>query len=145
MILKKCTLCAETQAEPLVWVSSAWNRSDGVRVAYKHKLCMTCIATKLAPLHVASEQPTMTCPACGIDTTNDYDAVYIAWVPKGVGRLQTDCAFCDPCAARYRVWFEAGAERQEDRETSSRGTDGAPRYSAAETLAALGINVPHEA
>jgi hypothetical protein len=83
----------------------------------------------------------MTCPSCGIDTTDDCDPVYIAWIPKGVGKLNTECAFCPSCAAIYRIFAQEGAEKLEDRETTSRGQDLAPRYSAAQTLAALGIKL----
>jgi hypothetical protein len=93
-------------------------------------------------VHVLSELPTMTCPNCGIDTAEDVDPVYIWWHPKGIDALRTDAPFCGACAAVWRSWFIEGAEKQEDRDPSSRGTDGAPRYSAAQTLAALGIRVP---
>ena len=141
MIIKRCTRCSDQATEPLFWVSVAWNRQDGERVAYKHSLCLTCVASKVVPIHTASELPTMTCPACGIDTSDDMDAIYITWIPKGVGKLRADAPFCGACAASYRVWFMEGAEKLEDRESSSRGQEAAPRYSAAQTLAALGIDV----
>lgn len=144
MILRRCSRGCEPQAEPLCWTVSAWNRADGVRVAYKQKLCLACVGTTLAPMHVASESPSMTCPACGIDTADDMDAVYVSWIPRGVGVLKTDAPFCPPCAARYRLWAQEGAEFLEDREAESRGRELAPRYSAASTLRALGLTLPDD-
>lgn len=141
MIVKTCTLCAGTQPEPLFWVVSAWQTADGERHAYKHKLCLTCVAARIAPLQVHSDGQGMTCPGCGIDTSQDYDAVYITWIPKGVGKLSAECPFCNACAAHYRVWFVAGAEVLENRSRSIEGHTYAPQYTASQTLAALGIEV----
>lgn len=139
-IVRTCSLCRDAQKEPLFWTVSAWNAADGSRVAYKHKLCLTCVAAKIAPLQVHSDNEGMTCPACGIDTSDDFDAVYINWIPKGVGMLTAEAPFCNGCAARFRLWFEAGGERLEDREVTSRGQEAAPRYDASRVLASLGID-----
>lgn len=141
MILKTCTLCAGVQKEPLFWTVAAWFDVELGRHAYKHKLCLECVATRIAPLQVHSDSNVMTCPACGIDTSTDYDAVYVTWIPKGVGSLQAECPFCSSCAARFRIWFKLGSEPLEDREPVIEGHLNAPRYSANQTLAALGINV----
>lgn len=123
-----------------MWTVAAWQRADGVRVAYKHKLGLECVAAHIAPLQVHSDEQGMTCPNCGIDTASDFDAVWITWIPKGVGQLSAECPFCNACAARFRLWFQEGAECLEDRDLQSRGRDTAPRYTAVETLAALGIH-----
>lgn len=139
MILKTCSACGEKQADPLTWTVWAWNRSDGVRVAYKQKLCLTCVATKVAPLYVSCEQPDMTCPGCGIDTSDDYDAVYCAFIPRGLGKMNIDAPFCPACAVNIRVFAQTGSEELEDRGIPSRGQDLAPRYGSEETWAALGL------
>ena len=141
-IVKTCTHCAGTQSEPLFWAVGAWNRADGVRVAYKQRLCLTCVATKVAPLQVHSDTNVMTCPGCGIDTAQDWDAVYLTWIPKGVGTLRAEAPFCGACAAVFRVWWQEGGELLEDREASFRGQEAAPEYSASQTLASLGITIP---
>lgn len=124
---------------PLFWTVCAWFRGDGVRVAFKQKLCLTCVAARIAPLQVHSDSNTMTCPNCGIGTSDDYDAVYVNWVQKGMGQLNAECPFCGPCAAMFRAWFMENAERMDDRPLESRGQVAAPRYDANQTLAALGI------
>lgn len=139
MIVKTCTQCSGTQREPLFWTVAAWQRADGVRVAYKHKLCLACVSAKIAPLQVHSDNNSMTCPSCGIDTAQDYDAVYVSWIPKGVGQLTAECPFCGVCAAHFRLWFQAGSEELEDRNRTIEGRPDAPQYDAAKTLAALGI------
>lgn len=141
MIVKTCTQCRETQKEALFWTVGAWQRADGVRVSYKHKLCLTCVTARIAPLQVHSDESVMTCPNCGMDTSADYDAVYISWIPKGVGMLQAEAPFCNACAARWRVWFMEGADELEDRNRTIEGRPDAPRFSAAQTLASLGITL----
>lgn len=139
MIVKTCTRCGETQREALFWAVAAWQRADGVRVAFKHKLCLTCAASRLAPMQTHSDEQGMTCPNCGIGTAEDYDAVYVTWIPKSVGTLQLEAPFCPPCAANFRIWWEPGAEALEDRQRSIEGRPDAPRYEANEVLAALGL------
>lgn len=138
-ITQRCTQCGEAQKEARIWAVAAWQRADRIRVAYKHRLCLTCAASRLAPLQVHSDTAGMTCPGCGIDTTSDYDAVYITWIPKGVGELKAECPFCDACAALFRIWFQEGAEELEDRQQVVEGRPDAPQHTAAQVLAALGI------
>lgn len=139
MILKTCSACKSTQKEPLTWAVWAWNRADGVRVAYKQKLCLTCVATHLAPLYVACESPEQSCPNCHIDTSEDMDPVYCAFIPRGLGKMNIEAPMCASCAAILRVFAQTGAEFLEDRESSSRGQDLAPRYGSLETWEALGL------
>lgn len=145
VIIRKCSSCQEPSPEGLTWTVGAWNLSDGSRVAYKHKLGLECLAARIVPLSVACESPVMTCPSCGIDTAEDYDAVYVTWIPRGVGPQKIDAPFCGACAALFRIWFQEGAERLEDREISSRGQDTAPRPSSLQVLEALGWRPRDEA
>jgi hypothetical protein len=139
VILKYCSQCGESQKEPLTWTVWAWNRADGVRVAYKQKLCLTCVSTVVAPLYVASENPLMVCPRCGIDTKEDCDPIYCAFIPRGLGKMNIEAPTCGPCAVHLRNFAQTGAEYLEDRNTSSRGQDLAPRYGGLETWVALGL------
>jgi hypothetical protein len=139
VILKTCSACRSTQTDPLTWTVWAWNRADGVRVAYKQKLCLACVATHLAPLYVASESPEQNCPNCHIDTSDDMDPVYCAFIPRGIGQLRIEAPMCPSCAAIVRVFAQQGAELLADREIPSRGQETAPRYGSSETWAALGL------
>jgi hypothetical protein len=139
VILKTCSACHDRQADPLTWTVWAWNRTDGVRVAYKQKLCVTCVATKVAPLYVTCESPDMTCPNCGIDTSEDMDAVFCTFIPRGLGKMQIEAPMCGACAVSLRVFAQQGAEFLEDRGIPSRGQETAPRYGSEETWAALGL------
>lgn len=139
VILKRCTSCSDAQKEPLFWTVAAWNDVNGGRHAYKHRLCLTCVAARIAPLQVHSDSNAMTCPNCGIDTTGDYDAVYLSWVPKGVGKLQAESPFCGACAAHFRVWFIAGSEVMEDRSPVIEGHPMPLDTRVSEVLARLGI------
>jgi hypothetical protein len=143
VILKTCTSCKGTQTDTLTWSVWAWNRADGVRVAYKHKLCLACVTTRLAPLYVACESPVMNCPQCGIDTSEDMDPVYCTFVLHGSGKKRLEAPMCASCAVELRVFAMTGAEFQEDRDPSSRGLDSAPRYGSEETWRDLGF-LPRE-
>jgi hypothetical protein len=136
-------MCGESVPEGLTWATWAWNRADGVRVAYKQKLCLACVAGTVAPLYVACESPLMTCPACGIDTAEDMDPVYCTFIPKGVGMLRIEAPMCGACAAILRLKAQTGAVELEDRDLQSRGQDLAPRPTAAQTFEALGL-VPRD-
>ena len=132
-------MCGDSVPEALTWAVWAWNRADGVRVAYKQKLCVACVSATVAPLYVACESPVMTCPSCGIDTSEDMDPVYCTFIPKGVGSLRIEAPLCAPCAAHLRIKAQAGAEPLEDRSLESRGQEAAPRYTATQTWEALGL------
>lgn len=139
MILRRCSRGCEPQKEALTWTVSAWVRADGERVAFKQKLCYTCVASTLAPLWTACQSDLMTCPNCGIDTTNDMDAVYVTFIVKHAGKMQAEAPFCGACAVGYRNWAMEGAEKLENREIEVRGQDPGPSPTASQTLAALGF------
>lgn len=140
MIPKKCSLCADVQREPLVWTSLAWYTAAGDRVAYKHRLCATCVATKVVPVQVHSDLPQFTCPACGIGTENEYDAIYGLFYAKGGPPLRFEAPFCPADAARYRVWFQQGATRLEDRPDVRRPGDEAAERETTGVVPLFGVN-----
>lgn len=144
MILRHCCRGCEPQKEPLTWAVWAWNRADGVRVAYKQKLCLACVASVLAPLYVACESPESKCPGCGIDTSDDMDPVYLSFIPKGIGLIRAEAPFCPSCAAIRRIWAQEGAEYLEDRDRGAQEQNLAPRYGSLETWRALGLPVERE-
>jgi len=135
-------MCGEAVRERLTWAVWAWNRADGQRVAYKQKLCMACVAEAIAPIYVACEKSELTCPACGIDTADDFDAVYCTFIPRGAGKMQLEAPMCGPCAVVLRQRAMEGAERMEDREVGVRGQETAPNLDPSSPWAALGL-VPH--
>lgn len=138
MIPKRCTSCGTSSLEPLTWASISWNRVDGTRRALKHKLCVACIAAKLAPIQVACQEPACVCPACHVDTTDNYDAVYGSFIPKGIGKFTYEAPFCPPCAAHFRIWAEQGAEVLPDRSLEER-TGASERTSATAVWDSLGL------
>jgi len=54
------------------------------------------------------------------------DAVYVTAYLPGRGKIQLELPTCGPCAVSVRERAQAGAEKLEDREASSRGQDQAP-------------------
>ena len=119
-----------------------WQLADGRRIGYKSRLCLTCYVARMAPLDIDRDaQNRLTCPNCGIDTEEDYDAVYInVFIPQ-YGMRTLEAPFCNSCAANYRLWVEAASERLEDSGEGPRGPS--PRLSGDEILRSLGIEPRH--
>lgn len=132
-------MCGEAVRERLTWAVWAWNRADGQRVAYKQHLCMACVAEVVAPLYVKTESGDLTCPSCGIDTSDDFDAVYCTFIPRGLGQMKIEAPTCGPCAVALRQRAMEGAERMEDRSPEVRGRDTAPNPDPSSPWAALGL------
>jgi hypothetical protein len=141
VILKKCSQCGELGKDALTWAVWAWMKADGHRVAYKQKLCVTCVATTLVPLYTASQEPSQTCPACGIDTSDDMDAVYCTFIPRGMGKLQIDAPTCPSCAVTLRTFAQTGGEPLEDRSQEMGGREMGPPSNSADYWASIGLVV----
>lgn len=119
-------------------VTWAWRTADGVRIAYRGRLCAVCFAAKVAPLSIDYEGvERLTCPNCGIDTEEDMDAVYTTSYIGGYGEFRTESPFCAACAAHYRIWVQEHGWRLEDQ----RGATGGPSThpSGADILRSMGI------
>jgi hypothetical protein len=114
-------------------------RADQRRVAYKQKLCLTCVSTTLAPLYVACQSETMTCPQCGIDTEMDMDPVYCTFIPKGLGKLSIEAPTCGPCAVILRAFAQKGGQLLEDRQPEGEGPVSGPSPMSTDYWAALGL------
>lgn len=83
----------------------------------------------------------MTCPRCGIDTSDDMDPVYVTFIPRGLGKLNIEAPTCAACAVVLRGWLQEGATAMEDREIESRGQGAAPRQTSPDYWASIGLTV----
>jgi hypothetical protein len=127
MSLIPCDSCHQRVPEKLAQVTWAWYRADAHRVAWRQRLCTNCFCINVLPLDKELDFINgLTCPACGINTDHDMDAVYVTAYLPGRGKIQLELPTCGPCAASVRERAQAGAEKLEDREASSRGQDQAP-------------------
>src|SRR6478736_3066133 len=82
--LVKCAGCGKRCGTRPIGVYWRWMRADGIWKKYYHRICIGCYQAKVAPLEVtydASEN--LRCPSCGIDTEEDYDAIYVTSFPTG--------------------------------------------------------------
>lgn len=105
MVLVRCSGCEQRSQPKYTSVTWAWVRSDGVRVAYRGRLCNACFMAKVSPIALEySGDMALTCPQCGIDTEGDMDAVWTTSYLPGYGELKGEAPFCGACAAMYRVW-----------------------------------------
>jgi hypothetical protein len=119
-------------------VTWGWRRADGIRIAYRGRLCASCFASKIAPLAISYKGvDALTCPSCGIGTEDDMDAVYSTSYIPGYGEFRTESPFCGACAATYRVWVLDHSWQLEDQ----RGAAGGPTThpSGDEVLRSMGI------
>lgn len=116
----------------------AWNRADGVRKAYKQRLCVGHFAERIVPLEVAAEGELLVCPCCGISTQEDLDPVYlIAYLP-GVGREDCQLATCGACAAKLRAQAMENAVELENRSLGAESQP--PTKDSSAVWRALGRN-----
>lgn len=123
MPLAHCSYCRKRSDSKLSQVTWAWVLADGVtRVAWRQRLCIACYATNVLGLdREVDPEARLTCPACGIDTEHDYDAVYATAYIPGIGKSRMEFPTCAPCAVEVRNRAMQDALRMEDREPISRG------------------------
>jgi hypothetical protein len=115
MIPKICGLCGQQHLEKPASMYWAWTNADGKRRAWKQKLCLECVKTSVVPLIIAAEQPVLICPACGISTADDMDAVYLTYCLPGQPIGQSEMPLCGACAVEVRQHALTGASELEDR------------------------------
>jgi len=140
MVLAKCTGCDERCTSKPFNTTFSWRRTDGLRKAYRAVLCVACFTSKVVPLdldYVSVES--LKCPNCGIDTEDDYDAVYITSFIPNYGKRTVESPFCGACAANYRVWVLEHARELEDQVGATGGPY--PDVSGDDVLRALGIQI----
>ena len=121
MIPRICGLCEQQfQGKPasLYW---AWTNADGRRRAWKQKVCPDCLREHYARAILASQEPVLMCPQCGIGTVDDYDAVYLTYCIPGMPKAQAEMPCCPPCAVALRSLALKGASELEDRGVGAGG------------------------
>jgi hypothetical protein len=135
-----CSACGSRRpGEKLTQITWAWYRADGERVAWRQKLCIDEMAALVAPLIVNAAQGTLTCPSCGIDTTEDTDWQWFTAYPAGAGKVSAELPMCAVHAAELRVRAQVGAVKLENRPIESRGQDPGPSIDVAQVWRDLGI------
>jgi hypothetical protein len=138
MSLYPCSACQQRVPGKLAQVYWAWNQADGVRVAYKQRLCMTDFTASVWPLAMEAQQNVVACPACHVGTVDDMDPVYATIYCPGQPQVDAEMALCGPCAVEVRNRAVAGAEKLPDRQ-GALGGSGPPPVTPADSWAALGI------
>jgi hypothetical protein len=116
MIPKVCGSCEQQVLEKRASFYWAWMNADGQRRAYKQMLCSACVIERFSRVIVASLEPVLICPRCGISTVDDYDAVYLTYCLPGQPKQQAEMPLCGPCAVEVRNEALRGAVRLPDRE-----------------------------
>jgi len=119
MPFARCSVHDQRDAPKYASVYAAWFRSDGVRTAYKQKLCPQALREELSQIlaHASDTSLDVTaCPACGANSSEDLDPIYLnVYLPKQEARVY-ELPTCASCAAILRVQLQRGAEKLPDRQ-----------------------------
>lgn len=115
MSLIPCDFCHKRVAEKLCQATTAWYAPSGGRVAYRQRLCTTCYCTNILPLDKPVDMDNLTCPACGVSTEHDMDAMYATVYIPGQGRSQFEFPLCTSCAVELQARAQEGGTRLENR------------------------------
>jgi hypothetical protein len=138
MVLVRCTSCEKRCDGKPFNTTFAWRLTDGRRKAYRAILCMACYVYAVAPLDIDYvDVESLKCPQCGIDTEDDYDAIYITSFIPNYGKRSVESPFCGACAAVKRSWVQAHARELEDGVGATGGPY--PDVSGEDVLKSLGI------
>jgi hypothetical protein len=129
MSFRPCSICEQRFPGKPATLYSAWFRVDGVRTAYKQRLCPGCFATAYletlrgVSAHDGAEQ---TCPLCGASTKDDLDPIYLTlYLPKQPER-EYEIGSCAACAAKLRIVLQQGGEPLADRTRQAGGPSPSP-------------------
>jgi len=124
-----CSVHEKRDAKKYASVYAAWFRADGVRTAWRQKLCPPALREELAQVLSGAQTDSLdvtVCPACGSDSSEDLDPIYLnIYLPKQAG-MEYQLPTCTSCAANLRVLLQRGATKLPDRyegETSSDADD----------------------
>ena len=139
MSLIHCSFCGKREAPKYAQCTWAWQNANRERVAWRQRLCPGCFAVNVLALEkdVAATDP-LTCPACGIDTEHDYDAVYLTAYVPGAGKIRYEWPLCAPHAVEVRIRAQENAERLEDRQLGA-SPQAPSQDDAPDVWASLGI------
>jgi hypothetical protein len=136
MQLIKCSIDGLRPHEKPITVFWAWRDGEGGRHAYRQRLCLEHYVTNVVGLEKETTQERLLCPACGIDTEDDYVPVWATVYVPHQGRVDLELPLCDPCSVRIKTNAELGSESLPDRDFGV--ANPTPKSSAYETLKALG-------
>lgn len=138
MPLARCDGCQMRPQAKYISVYLAWMTMDSERHARKLRLCDTCYMEHVAKYDApADSNDRLTCPSCGIDTDDDYDAIYGTVFGGGLDRHQLEIPFCSSCSIILREWVAQRGAPLEDRRRADVGPTTHP--SGSEVLRSMGI------
>jgi len=142
--LAHCSYCGQRNSPKYAQVTWAWILADGERSAWRQRLCPGCYAQLVLKWdREVDPTATLTCPACGIDTEFDYDAVYATCYLPHMGKQSFEWPFCGACAVPVHAEAQVNAQRLENRPVG--GQESAPNTdSAVLAWAQLGIRPRNE-
>jgi hypothetical protein len=138
VIPKICNHCDQQYLGKPISLYWAWVRADGHRTAWKQKVCSDCFREHYVRLIVIAEEPLLACPACGISTVDDMDAVYLTYCVPGSPQSQSEMPLCPSCAVGVRNHALTGAVALPDRGVAVGGPQ-PPAQSGAALWDSLGL------
>jgi hypothetical protein len=126
--VRPCSLHGKRIDGKLAALYSAWFRADGERTAWKQLLCAPCVREVISPLLAAvteNSSDVTACPACGKDSSEDLDPIYLnLYLPKQDAK-EFALTTCGSCAATLRIGLQQGATNLPNRDGQSRSDSSA--------------------
>jgi hypothetical protein len=95
-----------------------WFNGNGESVGWKQRLCAACSVETLKPLLAHASDPSSdvsVCPACGTDSSQDMEPVYLTVYTPGSESREFQLPICGGCAPTVRATAQTRAERLPDR------------------------------
>lgn len=136
-LLVPCGFCKARDKGKNAWLVWAWNRADNTRVAYRQRLCSTCVQTNLGGLLVDAQDAPLSCPVCHMDAGDAMDPIYVTYILPGWGKEQAEFATCGACAVQVRLRAQEGSDLMPDREMGVGAA--APTQTVTSVWDALGL------
>ena len=132
-----CSVCGERPPGKLASVFFAHYVLEGVREAYKQRLCAGCYIDRYAALFSSALDDPSLCPSCHTKWGDDLDAVYASvYLPKQAG-AEVPLPLCGACCSMLWPLVKEGSVRLEDRERQVGGSQ--PPISSASIWDSLGL------
>lgn len=144
MSVYPCSRHGQRAPGKLASVYWAWFDADGVRHAYKERLCIPCFVENVVAWNVEAEANPNSCPVCHTVAQGDADPVFSTVYVPGRGPEETVWQTCGVCAVRVRGPIVASGDPLGDRELGASVEGPRPLTQASPTAAwdAIGLRGP---
>jgi hypothetical protein len=141
----RCSVCRKRPDEKLAQVTWAWINGEGLRTAYRQRMCVTCFAIRVLSYERDVEPDAdLSCVGCGISVEDDPRITWCTAYIPGSGPVRYAFPACDPHAIELHRMAQEGASLLQEREAMLRGQAPQREHPSLAAWRALGIE-PNDA